>query len=77
MQNISERIRQALVQEYGLEACDIHKMTTGVGGDTFLIVAHQGRFIYKIVDANEMNHPEEEPEFAIFYSKEDWKYRIS
>lgn len=66
MQNISERIRQTLVQEYGLEACDIHKMTTGVGGDTFLIVAHQGRFIYKIVDANEMNHPEEEPEICNF-----------
>lgn len=52
MQNILERIRQTLLQEYGFEVCDIHKMTTGVGGDTFLINAHQGRFIYKIVDVN-------------------------
>ena len=66
MQNISERIRQILLQEYGFEVCDIHKMTTGVGGDTFLINAHQGRFIYKVVDANEMNHPEEEPEICNF-----------
>ena len=29
MQNILERIRQTLSQEYGFEVCDIHKMTTG------------------------------------------------
>lgn len=66
MLNISERIRQVLLQEYGFEVSDIHKMTTGVGGDTFLINAHQGKFIYKIVDANEMNHPEGEPEICSF-----------
>ena len=46
MQNISERIRQVLLQEYGFEVFDIHKMSTGVGGDTFLINAYQERFIY-------------------------------
>lgn len=66
MENISERIKQTLLQEYGLEVCEARKMTTGVGGDTFLINAHQGKFIYKIVDANEMNHPEEEPEICDF-----------
>lgn len=66
MQNISERIKQILFQEYGFEVFDIHKMTAGVGGDTFLIDTHQGRFIYKIVDVNEMNHPEEEPEICSF-----------
>ncbi len=35
MQNISGRIRRGLLQEYGFEVFDIHKMTTGVGGDTF------------------------------------------
>ena len=35
MQNISERIRQTLLQEYGFEICGIHKITTGVGGDAF------------------------------------------
>ena len=35
MQNISERIRRNLLQEYGFEVFDIHKMTTGVGGDAF------------------------------------------
>lgn len=66
MQNISERIRQVLLQEYGFDVFEIHKMTTGVGGDTFLIHTHQGKFIYKISDANEMNHPEEEPEICNF-----------
>lgn len=66
MQNILERIRHILLQEYGLEVFDIHKMTAGVGGDTFFINSHQGKFIYKIVDANEMNHPEEEPEICSF-----------
>lgn len=32
MQNISKRIRQILSQEYGLEASDIDRMTTRVGG---------------------------------------------
>lgn len=64
--NISERVRQTLLQEYGLEICDIHEMTTGVGGDTFFINARQGRLIYKIVDANEMNRPEEEPKICDF-----------
>lgn len=66
MGNISERIRQTLLQEYGLEICDIHEITTGVGGDTFLINTRQGRLIYKIVDANEMNRPEEEPKICDF-----------
>lgn len=66
MQNRTERIRQILLQEYGIEVCDIHQMTTGVGGDTFLVNANQGKFIYKIVDNNEMNHPEEEPKICCF-----------
>lgn len=44
-------------------------MTAGVGGDTFFINAYQGKFIYKIVDANEMNHPEEEPEIGSLMCK--------
>lgn len=66
MRSGSERIRQTILQEYGLEVCDIHKMTTGVGGDTFLINARQGSYIYKIVDVNDMNHPEEEPDICSF-----------
>ncbi len=30
MQNILERIRHILLQEYGLEVFDIHKMTAGL-----------------------------------------------
>lgn len=66
MQNISERIKQILHGEYGLEVIDIHSISTGVGGDTFFINAEQGSFIYKIVESNEMNHPEEEPEICSF-----------
>lgn len=69
MQNISEKIKQILSREYGLEVFDIHNISTGVGGDTFFINAHQGRFIYKIVETNDMNHPEEEPEICSFLSE--------
>lgn len=55
MQNMLKWIRQTLSQEYGIEVCDICRMTTGVGGDTFLVNAHQGRFVYKIADMNGMN----------------------
>lgn len=66
MQPISERIEQTLLQAYGLEVEAVRQMTTGVGGDTFFIQARQGKFIYKIVDANEMNRPEDEPEICHF-----------
>lgn len=69
MQNVAEKIRRILFQEYGLEVLDVHGMTIGVGGETFFINSHQGRFIYKIVDVNEMNHPEEEPEICGFLSQ--------
>lgn len=38
MQNILERIRHILLQEYELEVFDVHKMTTEVGGEVFHIV---------------------------------------
>ena len=64
MANISDKIRRILYDEYGLEVQEISRMTTGVGGDTFLVRTSQGKFIYKIADVNEMNHPEEEPEIC-------------
>ena len=66
MANISDKICKILFDEYGLEVQEISRMTTGVGGDTFLVQASQGKFIYKIADVNEMNHPEEEPEICSF-----------
>ena len=64
MQNISQKIKLLLLHEYGIDATEVRQMTTGVGGDTFLIDAGQEKFIYKIADTNEMNHPEAEPDIC-------------
>ena len=64
MQNISQKIKLLLLKEYGIDAMEIRQMTTGVGGDTFLVDSEEEKFIYKIADANEMNHPETEPELC-------------
>ncbi|MBP3337869.1 MAG: phosphotransferase [Lachnospiraceae bacterium] len=55
-------IGEILKQEYEIDVQSIEQMTTGVGGDTFKVQAPDGKFIIKIADANEMNHPETEPE---------------
>lgn len=64
MGNIFKEVNSLLLQEYNLDIENVHPMTTGVGGYTFLVEALQGKFIYKIADANEMNHPEAEPEIC-------------
>lgn len=64
MQNISQKNKLLLLHEYGIDATEIRQITTGVGGDTFLIDEGQEKFIYKIADKNEMNHPEAEPEIC-------------
>ena len=70
MGNISmitiERIGNFLFKEYGLNMQELKQMTTGVGGDTYLVYTAEGKFIYKIADANEMNHPKDEPELCEF-----------
>ena len=49
---------------YGLNVRAITSISTGVGGDTYRISTAQGDYIYKIVDANGMNHPTAEPELT-------------
>ncbi len=66
MDHTLDRMNQILSGEYGLDVSKIQRLTTGVGGDTFLIQTSKCKFIYKIADANEMNHPEAEPEICNF-----------
>ncbi|MBQ7774474.1 MAG: phosphotransferase [Lachnospiraceae bacterium] len=66
MEELLQKIKQELLREYGLEVCEVHQMTAGVGGDTYKVQASQGKFIYKIADANDMNHPEAEPQICEF-----------
>lgn len=54
-------IRYIIKEQYGIDITSINRMTTGVGGDTFLITSTQGKFVFKIADTNEMNRPECEP----------------
>ena len=66
MEKISKKMSQVLLQEYGLDVQQVRQMTTGVGGDTYLVQTSRDKFIYKIADANEINHPEAEPEICNF-----------
>lgn len=66
MKNTWEQIRNLLKQEYNLEATLIKPMTTGVGGDTFLIETGNGKYVFKLADINEINRPEMEPEICSF-----------
>ncbi|MBQ7916132.1 MAG: phosphotransferase [Firmicutes bacterium] len=64
-----KELKQQLAEEYGLDVQEMCPMSTGVGGDTFMVESLQGKFIYKIADMNEMNHPEAEPELCDFLRK--------
>ena len=53
-------IRTFLQEVYHLNAYRIARMTTGVGGDTFRVNTGDGAFVFKIVRADSINHPERE-----------------
>ncbi len=70
MTSTLEKVKQILWHEYGLDVYEAYQMVAGVGGDTYKVETAQGDFIYKIADANEMNHPEAEPEICNYlYTK--------
>lgn len=60
-----------LAQQYGLDATHVGRMTTGVGGETFRIDAAEGSFVFKIVKADDINHPEREAELCAFLRERD------
>ena len=55
---MEKQIAAFLAQQYQLDAAQIRRMTTGVGGDTFRVDAAQGSYVFKIVKADDINHPE-------------------
>ena len=55
---MNNSIRTFLSAEYGLDVHKLTRMTTGVGGDTFRVDAAQGQFVFKIIKADAINHPE-------------------
>lgn len=57
MQN---EINTFLKQHYGLDVQSCHRMTVGVGGDTFRVDTATGRYVFKIIKADAINHPEQE-----------------
>lgn len=61
-----EQIAAFLAEHYSLTVQQIRRMTTGVGGDTFRIDAAQGSFVFKIVKADDINHPERESDVCRF-----------
>lgn len=62
--SISHKIETLLQEQYGLNVSSIKCMTTGVGGDTFLIKSMQGKYVFKLAEMNAMNRPEMEPDLC-------------
>ena len=52
-------VRTYLEEHYALATVHVQRMSTGVGGDTFRIGSDHGAFVFKIVKADETNHPEQ------------------
>lgn len=53
-----DKIADFLARNYGLVAHAIRRMTTGVGGDTFRVDAADAAYVFKIIKADAINHPE-------------------
>lgn len=53
-------VRTYLEEHYALVGVQVQRMSTGVGGDTFRIGSDHGAYVFKIVKADEINHPEQE-----------------
>lgn len=59
-------IREILRDRYGIDPISAKKLSVGVGADTYVITAKQGKYIFKRPDPNEMNGAEREPEICDF-----------
>lgn len=68
--SISEKINVFLQEQYGLNVRSVNYMTTGVGGDTFLITSTQGKYVYKQAETNTINRPEMEPDLCNYLIKQ-------
>lgn len=64
-----EEIIQFLEKQYQLTVMNVKRLTTGVGGDTYLVTALQGRYVFKIVDVSDINRPESEPSLCYYLVK--------
>lgn len=56
-----DNIADFLSRNYGLTVRSYARMTTGVGGDTFKVDAPDGKYVFKVVKADDINRPELEP----------------
>ncbi|MGN1368646.1 MAG: phosphotransferase [Aristaeellaceae bacterium] len=68
---MTHQIAAYLAQHYGLEMQSCRRMTTGVGGDTFRVDAACGSYVFKIVKADAINHPEQEANLCRFLREQD------
>jgi len=61
MENVSNRIKQVVQKEYGLEVNSLEKATVGAGSDIWFVTCKEGRYVMKYPCESEMNHPRQEP----------------
>ncbi|MDD6049907.1 MAG: phosphotransferase [Clostridiales bacterium] len=63
---MQSEISTFLARHYALDVHSCRRMTTGVGGDTFRVDTATGSYVFKIIKADAINHPEQEAELCRF-----------
>lgn len=63
-------VHQFLRDTYGLSSDRLSRMTTGVGGDTFRVEDAGYAFVFKVVKADSINHPEREADICAFLQQQ-------
>lgn len=69
MEEMISEIKKILFDNFNLHISNVKKVTSGVGGYTYIITSSEGNFIYKISSLDEMNHPDLEAELCDYLFK--------
>ena len=65
-QRLEEEVQALLLTQYGLHLNTVKRSAVGAGSDTWFLDCAEGEFLLKYPAANEINHPEREPELCAF-----------
>lgn len=60
------KVRELLLEWYGIRASELVRLATGAGSDAFFVRSREDRYVMKFPSSNGMNHPELEPEICNF-----------
>lgn len=60
----AEALHPLLRHHYGLNVLAARHADEGAGSDTWFVTCEEGNYVVKYPAANEINHPEQEPELC-------------